>query len=465
MQGTMNMKTLKSTARSAAIACCAIIGAGAGAQDLVPSAPPQTGGVMLTGGTVHTVSGETIENGVVGFRDGKITLVADVEIMRRIQLSPDTQIIDVSGQHVYPGLFAARTQLGLTETSAVRSTNDANELGSFNPEVHAEVAINPDSTLIPVARLNGVMLAGVMPSGGRISGRAAVVRLDGWTWEDMTVRSDAAMLINWPGVRANPGLWRSSPESSATKRVASALDGIRDFFDSAVAYNADQSLPADLRLRAMRPYLGGDDSDGGLLLIAADDYDQIVSAVSFAAERGIRAAILGGRDAPLCAGLLIEHDVPVIIGGVYRFPKRADSPHDDAFTLAARLSEAGVRFCISGADRDGNVRNLAYEAAMAARFGLDPVEAVRAITLSPAEILGVDTDYGSIERGKSATLIVTTGDVLEVTSNITRAFIDGRAIELRSKQTELRDKYVEKYRQLGIIPRDGDDTDSGGGQD
>lgn len=460
------MKTLKSTARSAVIACCALIGARAGAQDLIPSAPPQTGGVMLTGGTVHTVSGETIENGVVGFRDGKITLVADVEIMRRIQLSPDTEIIDVSGHHVYPGLFAARTQLGLTETSAVRSTNDANELGSFNPEVMAEVAINPDSTLIPVARLNGVMLAGVFPSGGRISGRAAVVRLDGWTWEDMTVRSGAGMVINWPGVRANPGLWRSSPEASATKRVARALDGIRDYFDTAAAYaaarDADPTHPADLRLRAMRPYLGGDDSDGGLLLIAANDYDQIVSAVSFAAERGIRVAILGGRDAPLCAGLLIEHDVPVIIDGVYRFPKRADSPFDDAFTLAARLHEAGVRFCISGADRDGNVRNLAYEAAMAARFGLDPDEAVRAITLSPAQILGVDSDYGSIERGKSATLIVTTGDVLEVTSNITRAYIDGRTIELRSKQTELRDKYVEKYRQLGIIPRDGDDADSGG---
>ena len=437
---------------------------------------------MLTGGTVHTVSGETIANGVVGFRDGKITLVGDAEIMQRIQLSPDTEIVDASGHHVYPGLFAAHTQLGLTETQSVRATNDFNEIGSFNPEVRAIVAVNPDSTLLPVARLNGVLLAGVMPRGGRISGRASVIRLDGWTWEDMSVRDDAGMVISWPGVRANAGLWRSSPEGDAVERVERALDGIRDYFDNAVAYTKAReyqffggegklqpepmvssgprgpgvSHPKDLRFEAMMPYLGGAfAAEGGpRLLVSADDYDQIVSAVAFCAQREIPMAIVGGRDAPLCAGLLVEHDVPVIIDGVYRFPKRADSPHDDAYTLAARLHEAGVRFCISGADRDGNVRNLPYEAAMAARFGLDAEEALRAITLSPAEIMGVADRYGSLEKGKSATLIVTTGDVLEIRSNVAMAFIDGKRVDLRSKQTELRDKYLEKYRQLDLIPRE-----------
>lgn len=480
------MKTLKTTACRFAASLLACASGLASAQDLIPSAPPQTGGVMLTGGTVHTVSGETIANGVVGFRDGKITTVADAEIMQRISLSPDTRIIDVSGHHVYPGLFAANTQLGLTETQSVDATNDMNEVGSFNPEVRAEVAINPDSTLIPVARLNGVMLAGVMPTGGRIAGRAAVIRLDGWTWEDMTVRSDAGLVMNWPGVRANPGMWRSTPEGDAVKRVERALDGVRDYFDNASAYasaregtyfpsqnivdtepavspgaapfrTADRH-PKDLRLEAMRPYLGGEraKAEGPRLLVSADDYDQIVSVVWFAARRGIPMAIIGGRDAPLCADLLIANDVPVIIDGVYRFPKRADSPHDDAYTLAGRLHQAGVKFCISGADRDGNVRNLPYEAGMAARFGLDADEAVRAITLSPAEILGVSETYGSLEPGKSATLIVTTGDVLEHASNVAFAFIDGRTVNLQSKQTELRDKYVEKYRQLGLIPVEAD---------
>lgn len=456
------MKTMNTIVRTAASSMACLAVSIVGAQDLLPSAPPQEGGVMLTGGTVHTVSGETIENGVVGFRDGTITTIADAEIMQRILLSPDTEIIDVGGHHVYPGLFAAHTQLGLTETSSVRATNDSNEIGSFNPEVRAGVAVNPDSTLLPVARLNGIMLAGVMPRGGRISGRASVIRLDGWTWEDMTVRGDAGMVINWPGVRANPGMWRTSPEGDAVKRVERALDGIRDYFDNASAYvdakASDAAHPSDLRLEAMRPYLGGEyaEEGGPRLLVAANDYDQIVSAVSFVARRGIPMAIVGGRDAPLCAGLLIEHGVPVIIDGVYRFPKRADSPHDDAYTLASRLHEAGVDFCISGADRDGNVRNLPYEAAMAARYGLDADTAVRAITLAPAEILGVDDRYGSLETGKSATLIVTTGDVLEITSNVAYAFIDGKRVDLRSKQTELRDKYLEKYRQLDRIPRESD---------
>lgn len=440
----------------AAVAC---LGAPAVGQDLIPKSPEQTGGVILVGGTVHTVSGETIENGAVGFREGKITLIAEASIMQTIRLTDDTEIIDVGGKHVYPGLFAADTQLGLTETSSVRATNDSNEIGSYTPEVRANVAINPDSTLIPVTRLNGVLIAGVTPTGGRIPGRASVVRLTGWTWEDMTIRADAGLVVSWPGVRPGFGAFTGTDKDD-TAQIAERLAEITELFDSAGAYlaarQADDARPVDTRLEAMTPYLGTAglaDRDGPArrLLINADDYDQIVSAVSFAAARGIPAAIMGGRDAALCAGLLAQHDVPVIVGGTHRFPKRADSPHDHAYTLPARLHAAGVRFCITGAERDGNVRNLAYEAGMAMRFGLDEAEALRAITLSPAEIMGVADEFGSIERGKSATLIVTDGDVLEVTTNVERAYIDGRAIEMKSKQTDLRDKYLEKYRQLGII--------------
>lgn len=445
--------------KSLVLAAAACFGPHAIGQDLIPTAPEQTGGVILVGGTVHTVSGETIENGAVGFRGGKITLLAGASIMQTIQLTDDTEIVDVEGKHIYPGLFAADTRLGLTETSSVRATNDSNEIGSYTPEVRANVAINPDSTLIPVTRLNGVLLAGVTPTGGRIPGRASVIRLTGWTWEDMTIRADAGLVVNWPGVRPGFGAF-SGTDKDDNARIAERLAEITLLFDSAEAYlaakEADASRPGDMRLGAMEHYLGSARPGSGdeptrRLLIDAEDYDQIVSAVSFAAARGIPAAIVGGRDAAMCAGLLREHDIPVIVGGTHRFPKRADSPHDHAYTLPARLHEAGVRFCITGAERDGNVRNLAYEAAMAARFGLDEDEALRAITLSPAEILGVSDEYGSIERGKSATLIVTDGDVLEVTTNIERAYIDGRAIEMKSKQTDLRDKYLEKYRQLGII--------------
>ncbi len=425
------------------------------AQDLLPASPPQTGGVMLVGGTVHTVSGETIENGVVGFRDGRITVVADAAIMSRISLTDDTRVIDIAGRHVYPGLIAAATRLGLTETESVRATHDYNETGGFTPEVRAVVAVNPDSTLIPVARLNGVLLAGVAPSGGRIPGRAGVIRLHGWTWEDMTVRAEAGLVLAWPSVRTNQGPWRSE-RGDDEDRIKRDLDAISRFFDDAGAYaravDAGADLPVDLRLSAMRPYLGEASGEGARpVFIAADDYDQIVSAVSFAQARGLRAVIVGGRDAHLCTELLKAADTAVVIDGTYRFPKRADSPHDEAYALPARLHAAGVRFCITGSDRDGNVRNLPHEAGMAARYGLEPAAAVRAITLGAAEILGVAEDYGSLEQGKSATLIVTTGDVLEITTNLEHAFIEGRSIDLRSKQTDLRDKFVEKYRQLGII--------------
>lgn len=431
------------------------------AQDLMPAPGPQEGGVMLVGGTVHTVSGAVIENGVVGFREGRITLVAEASIMSTILLTADTQVIDVSGRNVYPGLFALNTRIGVTETDSVRATLDYNETGPFTPEVRAVVAINPDTTLVPVSRLNGVLLASVSPSGGRIPGRVGVIRLAGWTWEEMTVLDDAGLAVAWPGVRAGVGPWRSEPESAEQERIRRDMDAVTRFFDAAAAYDraraVDPMHPVDLRLGAMRPYLGSRatpalaEGEARPLLLGADDYDQIVSAVAFAAERGAKAVIVGGRDAPLCAELLKEHDVAVIVDGTHRFPKRADSAHDEAYTLPARLHAAGVRFAITGAERDGNVRNLPHEAGMAARYGLDPLEAVRAITLSPAEIMGVSAEYGSIETGKSATLIVTTGDVLEVTSNVEHAFIDGRRIDLRSKQTDLRDKFVEKYRQLGLI--------------
>ncbi|HHN77272.1 MAG TPA: imidazolonepropionase [Phycisphaerales bacterium] len=423
------------------------------AQDLIPAAPPQRGGVILAGGTVHTVSGDTIENAALGFRDGTINMLAPASILKTISLTPDTEIIDITGKHVYPGIIAAITRLGLTETEAVRATHDYDETGDFTPEVRAVVAVNPDSTLIPVARLNGVLLAGVWPSGGRVPGRVGVIRLDGWTWQDMTVRDDAGLVLNWPAVRPRPDRWTGKPKPDAADRVIDRLDAINRFFDAAAAYAkahaADPDAPRDLRLEAVAPYL--EQTADHRLLIHANDYDQIVSAVTFASRRGLSAVIVGGRDAPLCADLLKANGIPVIVDGVYRFPKRADSPHDEAFALPARLHDAGVRFCIAGADRDGNVRNLPYEAAMAARFGLDRDEAIRAITLSAAEILGIADTFGSIEQGKSATLIVTTGDILEIPTNTTLAYIDGRRIDLRSKQTELRDKYTEKYRQLHLI--------------
>lgn len=429
--------------RLAILAACSA----ASAQDLVPAAPSQAEPIVLTGGDIHTIAGDIIERGAIRFDEGEV-----------IDLGPagevdhaGARVIDVGGHRVYPGLVAARTQLGLIEISAVSATIDSYEIGSINPEVRSAVAVNPDSTLLPVARAGGVLLAGTFPNRGRIPGRAGVIRLDGWTWEDMTIDGDAGLVVNWPRVRPRDDAWTDKPDAKEREEITEALAHFNEFSDAAEAYNdakdAGESIPTDLRLDAMRPFVRGETP----LLIDANDYDQIVSAVSWCADRGYRCVILGGRDAALCAPMLIEHGVPVILDGTHAFPKRADQAHSAAYELPARLHEAGVDFCIGSSSRASNVRNLPHEAAMAARYGLPPAEAVRAITAAPARILGLGNRYGTLEPGKSATLIVADGDILEITTRVAHAFIDGREIDLSNKQTELRDKYIEKYRQKSLL--------------
>ncbi|MEQ8770228.1 MAG: amidohydrolase family protein [Phycisphaerales bacterium] len=433
---------------STAIAALSVANA-AHAQDLTPTAPPQDHPIYISGATVHTATGDVIENGLVGFSEGRITMIGDADFLSRASLTQDTEVIDATGMHVYPGLIAPMTRLGLTEINAVRAMRDYNEAGSFTPEVRAAVAVNPDSTLIPVARTNGILVFGSAPSGGRIPGRLSVMRSDGWTWEDMAIDDGAGLIMNWPSVR--PRHQRFDSDTDAAKRIKEDLAELDAFFDAADAYvaakDANANHPTDLRFEAMRPMLAGDKP----VFINANDLDQITTAVAWSLERGLRPVIVGGRDALGAAELLTRHDVPVILRGTHVFPKRDDSPYDEPFTMPKRLTDAGVRWCLDSADRDGNVRNLPYEAARAAAFGLDPDLALQSITRATADILGIADDYGSLETGKSATLFVTDGDCLEITSNVQMAFIDGRRIDISNKQTELRDKYREKYQQLDLI--------------
>ncbi|MEM9559002.1 MAG: amidohydrolase family protein [Planctomycetota bacterium] len=424
------------------------------AQDLTRTAPEQSAPVFLVGAEVHTVSGEVIPDGVVAFNDGVITLVGRrADVMPRINLSPDSRVIDATGHRVYPGLIASNTRLGLTEIGAVRATHDYNETGPLTPEVTPAVSVNPDSTLIPVARSNGILTFASVPSGGRVPGALSVMRAEGWTWEDMTIARRAGIVLSWPNMRP---AYRAFPGANTPADPAEAVAAIDALFTRAQAYDAlrraDDNAPIDIRMESMRNLFAEAASQQIPLFINANDIDQIRAAVTWAAARGLKAVIVGGRDAPLVSDLLVAHDVPVVLSGTHTWPKRADSPHDDPFTLPKRLADAGVTFAIDTSDRDGNVRNLPYETARSAAFGLDPAHALRSITLDAAAILGVADQLGSIDRGKRATLLVTEGDILEVTTNIKHAFVDGREIDLTNKQTELRDKYREKYRQLGTIP-------------
>lgn len=413
------------------------------ASDQVPGAP-QKRTIVLNGGTVHTVSGKTIENGMILFSGGKIK-----EVGTSIAIPNDAEVIDVSGKHVYPGLIDSLSSLGLIEIESVRATVDTTEIGSINPNVRAAVAFNPDSEAIPVARANGVLTSLVVPAGSFVAGKASLMMLDGWTWETMTLQPDAGMVITWPRYgAARMGRLGSEPESSdATEdRLAPLHELIREAkaYQSARRNNSETDI--DLRLDSMIPVL-----EGKIPVLAfANTLRQIQSAVAFAREYQLKLIVVGGADAVHCKDLLKESKVPVVIASVYRLPLRRDSSYDSSYVLANQLQEAGIPYCIGTDGRFGAsmVRNLPYHAATSVAFGLSEEQALRSITLSAAEIFGVADRIGSLDAGKDATLFVADGNILETSTLVTAAFIQGRKVDLSSKHTQLYEKYKAKYQQL-----------------
>jgi imidazolonepropionase-like amidohydrolase len=425
----------------------------ASGQDLGIKPAAQGGPVAIVNATVHPISGAAIENAAILFDAGKITAIGPAASMK---LDAKVRVIDAKGKHVYPGLIGAVSQTGLTEIAAVRATRDENEAGNIAPEVRASIAVNPDSTLIPVTRAGGVLINGVFPTGGAISGRASVIRLDGWTSVDMTIADDAGVVVNWPNMRPITAWWMDTPEEEQLKGIRENLHAIDGAFAAAKAYTsakaAGVAMPADLRWDAMGGVFPVSKGAAGEaqkpVFIQASNLDQINAAVSWATGYGLKPVIVGGRDAVMAADLLKKFDVPVIVMGTHTFPRRDDSAIDEAFSLPAKLQEAGVRWCLASGEETPHERNLAFNAGKAAAFGLSRDAALRGITLSAAEILGIAGTYGSLENGKSATLIITTGDPLEITTRVTGAFIDGREIDLSNKQTKLAEKYRERYKQM-----------------
>ncbi|MBL8890203.1 MAG: amidohydrolase family protein [Planctomycetaceae bacterium] len=405
----------------------------------------QTKPIALVGGMVHPISGPAIENATIVFSEGKI-----VALGASIDVPADAEVILIDGKHVYPGLFESHSQLGLKEYDSIRASIDEAEVGSINPNAQAAVALNPDSSLLPVTRSNGVLLALSAPSGGLISGQAAVIQLDGWTYEDLTLDADAAMIVNWPSPagRGRRGGGRSGPTTATAP--TDTLGELKQLLTNAKRYDElrihqpDQQ-PVDLRLAALAKVVSREIP----LLVAADSLGQIESAVAFAVRENLRLIILGGYDAAECADLLKRHDVPVVITAVHRNPLSRSDAYDASYTLPARLQAAGVKFCISSSGRSEtwNTRNLPYHAATAVAYGLDAEQAIRAITLSPAEIFQVADRVGSLEVGKEATLIVTDGNPLEIPTQTEIAFVQGRRLDLSNKHTRLRDKYLQKYNE------------------
>ena len=401
--------------------------------------PAVAASTAFKGATIHPVSGSPILNGVMVIDGGKIVAVgADVAI------PAGADVIDVTGKHLYPGFVSANSVLGLTEISAVRSTRDFSEFGDINSDLRAEVAVNADSRLLPVAISGGVLTAHVGLNGGVFSGSTAVMSLAGWNWEDMTVRAGVAMGMRYPQVTAGR---RSKPEE-VKEELEKSLKTINTTLDDAAAYmkarDAGADIDIDAKFDGLIPVLKGDMA----LLIAASEKNQIESALDWAAERELTNIILlSGPDAQYVAARLAEENVPVILSAVHTLPRRRWEPYDMPFVAAAKLHEAGVKFAIAG-DTDSNVRNIPFEAATAAAYGLPKDAALRSVTLAPAEILGVAQRVGSLEAGKDASFLVTDGDPLEILTRIERVWVGGAEVDLtEDPQYRLYEKYDNRPRR------------------
>jgi len=404
-----------------------------------PPGEKQTHPILLKGGTLYTVGDGVKPHTDLLFENGRITKIAE-----NIEPPEGAEVIDVAGMCVYPGLIAAGTQLGLIEIGAVQSTDDRSELGSINPDVAAELAYNPDSEILPTVRSNGIAYAQIVPNGTLLRGRSCLFNLDAWTREDAAEKLNVGLHVSWPSVGTRRG-WdeQRSPEKQKEAQKK-AREELRQAFEDALAYknakDANPNIEIDSRWESMIPVFTGKLP----VYVHADDFRQVEEVVHFAEEFKLRMVLVGGDDAWKAAELLKQHDIPVIFGDCHGLPRRQDEPYDQAFTVPRLLQEAGVKFCIASGGATG-VRNLPFDAAQAVAFGLDRNDALRAITLSAAEILGAAEEIGSLEVGKKATIIVSTGDILDlVTHKVTNMWIEGRAVDLDNKHKELYRKYSRK---------------------
>ena len=412
---------------------------------------PPRGTFAIRNARIVTVSGSDIENGTVVIRDGKIEAVG-----ASVNVPSGAQTIDGRGLSVYPGMIDAGTNMGLVEVpQGANGTVDLSEVGELNPNAKAIIAVNPHSAHIAVTRVEGITNTLTAPTGGLISGQAALINLLGTSSKEMAVVPYAALVINFPrvaGGRADFGGFQQQPTNLSETLEANAreLERVRKMLRDAEAYGRaqdayakDNSLPRpeqNVVLDPLVPYVRGERP----VIFRADREAEIRGAIRFAEEMKLKPIILGGDDAWKLASLLKEKNVPVILTGVFSLPLREDDFYDTLYENPAKLQQAGVRFCISTGDPGAEVRNLPLYAGMAAAYGLSKSEALKSVTLYPAQIMNVADRLGSIEVGKMANLVITDGDLLEIRTHIRYLFIDGRPVVLTSRHTELNDAFKNR---------------------
>ena len=419
------------------------------AQDDVYPAKPYTGRLFITGGTIHIGNGQVIENGTIEVDNGKIVKVgADVT-----PSGSDAKIIDAKGKQIYPGLILPVTDLGLKEiASGARGSDDLRELGDLNPSIRSIVAYNTDSKIINTLKANGILLAGVTPEGGTISGSSTVVQLDAWNWEDAAYKMDNGIHLTLPTFLSRPRRFggggggrfgANQPQTDPTKEALDKIEEIRTFFREAKAYAEEPThKETNLKFEAVRGLFTKQQK----LFVHGDQVKQMLVAIDFAKEFGFDVTIVGGSECWLIADLLKQNNISVILQQMHNLPTTEDDDIDQPFKTPAVLQKAGVLYCINDEHEETRYRNLMFNAGVAAANGLTKEQALQAITLNTAKILGIDDRAGSLEAGKDANIVISAGDILDMrTSIIEHAFIQGREVSLDNKQTQLYHRYMTKY--------------------
>ncbi len=405
---------------------------------------------LIRNADVYPITSPVIHGASVLVENGRISGVGT-----KVVAPKTVRVIEGKGLRVYPGLIDSSTQLGLSEISNIRETVDIAELGVYMPQLRTIVAVNPESEHFPVVRANGITTAMTFPSsdnGNRIgspdrqviSGQAALIHLDGWTWEDMEVKRSAAMHLIFPFILRARGVNGNEGFAQAKRNYDREIEQLSGFFDQCRQYQkakaaARPDFKTDLRYEAMLPVL-----EGKLpVAVSAERERAIHDALEFAEKQKIRIVLMEPRELGKLAPEIKAKNIPVVLGPTLEIPLTEDDPYDSAFTLPSELYKAGIKFAF-GTFGNEFVRDLPYSAAVAVNFGLPYDEALKAVTINAAEIWGVANEIGSIEAGKSADLMVTSGDPLETPTQVKHLFIKGKEVDLTNKQTRLYEKYLNR---------------------
>ena len=413
------------------------------AQETIYPAVAQQGTTAITHATVHVGNGTVLNDATVVFEKGKITAVGT-----GLATPVGANVVDGTGKQVYPGLILSNSYLGLKEVAnGVRGSNDLVEIGENNASIRSLVSYNTDSKITNVLRANGILLAHIAPEGELIDGQSSVVQLDAWNYEDAAYKADIGQFIELPSFivrQRGRGFMRQAQASDPLKEAFNKIETIKKFFTDARAYLQEKNhVTNNLKLEATRGLFEGKQK----LFVRANEVKQMLIAIDLGKTFGFKVVIVGGSESFQIAPILAANNIPVILDGQHALPSTEDDDVDQPYKLPAQLTKAGVLVSLSDMSENTKQRNLAFNAGTAATYGLTREEALSAITLNSARVLGIDDITGSIETGKDANIIISEGDILDMRGNqLVKAFIQGRDISLDNKQKQLFERYKYKYK-------------------